>query len=142
MDMRIYTDGGSRGNPGHAAIGVVAHQVVNNQLSAELFSFGMYLGDSLTNNEAEYSGVIEALKKVKSQKSKINSIQFFLDSLLVVNQLNGLWKMKQAHLRELLITIRSLEQEVGASVSYTHIPRAQNTDADALVNQALDAHLS
>ena len=66
------------------------------------------------------------------------TINFFLDSNLVVNQLNGLFKVKDANLRSLMLIVRILEQEVGGSINYKHIPREQNWQADRLVNQALD----
>lgn len=66
------------------------------------------------------------------------SIQFFLDSKLIVNQLNGLFKIKNSYLRGLIIKVRQLEQEVGGNVSYHFIPREKNKEADALVNQSLE----
>lgn len=130
MKLIIHTDGGARGNPGPAAVGVVIDNVV---------SFGKRIGET-TNNVAEYTAVIEALKKVESLKSKVKSeIHFFLDSNLVVQQLNGKFKVKDAKLRLLLIEVRMLEQEVGGEVSYDYVPREENRRADFLVNQALDA---
>lgn len=130
MKLIIHTDGGARGNPGPAAIGVVIDNVV---------SFGKRIGET-TNNVAEYTAVIEALREVKRQKVKGKSeIQFFLDSNLVVQQLNGNFKVRDAKLRELLIEVRMLEQEVGGVVIYTYVPRELNKRADFLVNQAQDA---
>lgn len=154
MNLTIHTDGGARGNPGPAAIGVViessdnSHQTtVNTQLKTEdrrlktLAAFGRKIGET-TNNVAEYTAVIEALKYVQSNNelriTNNDSIQFFLDSLLVVNQLKGIFKVKEAHLRELLMGIRVLEREVGGTITYTHVRREQNKEADRMVNQALD----
>lgn len=133
MKLIIHTDGGARGNPGPAAIGVVIAET-NNLI---LTRFGKRIGET-TNNVAEYTGVIEALKKVKSLEKEIEKIDFFLDSTLVVNQLNGLFKIKDEKLRNLLFQVRSLEQEVGGSIYYHVIPREKNEQADFLVNQALD----
>ena len=66
-------------------------------------------------------------------------VNFFLDSALVVNQLNGLFKIKHAPLRELMLKIKIIEPGLGIPITYTHIPRQQNSQADSLVNQALDA---
>ncbi|MBI4991557.1 ribonuclease HI family protein [Candidatus Gottesmanbacteria bacterium] len=134
----IYTDGGARGNPGRAAIGVVVKNE-KQELLARLFR---KIGEA-TNNVAEYQAVIAALEWLK-ENSQINKfsnqqiIQFFLDSALVVNQLNGLFKVKNGDLRNLLVQVRQLEQELGGNISYQLIPREKNWQADALVNKALD----
>ncbi|MBI5452426.1 ribonuclease HI family protein [Candidatus Gottesmanbacteria bacterium] len=134
----IYTDGGARGNPGRAAIGVVVKNE-KEELLARLFR---KIGEA-TNNVAEYQAVIAALEWLK-ENSQINKfsnqqiIQFFLDSALVVNQLNGLFKVKNGDLRNLLVQVRQLEQELGGNISYQLIPREKNWQADALVNKALD----
>jgi len=126
----IHTDGGARGNPGPAAIGVVIEK--NGKL---IHQFGKRIGES-TNNVAEYTAVIEALRYLKDKG--VAHAHFFLDSVLVVNQLTGKFKVKDANLRTLLFEIRSLEQEVRGVITYTAIPREQNKEADLLVNQALD----
>ncbi|MFH0750192.1 MAG: ribonuclease HI family protein [Candidatus Gottesmanbacteria bacterium] len=129
----IRTDGGARGNPGPAGIGVVIEK--NGVVVTE---FGKTIGET-TNNVAEYTAVIEALQYMKKQGNKeIRTVQFYLDSQLVVNQLNGLFKIKDSRLRELAFTIRHLEQEVGGTITYTSVPREQNKRADYFVNQALD----
>lgn len=143
MKFIIHTDGGARGNPGPAAIGIVIEEAESRRLIA---AFGKRIGES-TNNVAEYNAVREALVYVRnnpiSQSSNKPIIQFFLDSNLVVQQLNGKFKVKDGKLRELLMQIRLLEQEVGGVVSYTYVPREQNRRADFLVNQALDGtHVS
>ena len=136
MKLIIYTDGGARGNPGPAAVGVVIQQE-----GKILAQFGKRIGKT-TNNVAEYTGVIEALTWLKdnpmNQLTDQPIIQFFLDSNLVVNQLNGTFKIKDTNLRLLLSKIRTLEQEINGEIYYTYIPREQNTQADLLVNGALD----
>jgi len=135
----IYTDGGARGNPGPAGIGVV----IKTETGKVLIKISRRIGET-TNNTAEYMAVVEALTHLKEAKHdvKLNhyrQFKFHLDSAVVVNQLNGLYKVKEAHLRELLLNVRILEQELGGSISYQQIPRLQNNEADALVNQALDS---
>lgn len=132
MKLRVHTDGGARGNPGPAAVGVVIEDVSNGSLIVE---FGKCIGET-TNNVAEYMAVCEALRSSKDKGA--TEINFFLDSVLVVNQLNGKFKVKDAKLRELLLQVRILEQELGATVAYHVVPREQNRRADFLVNQALD----
>lgn len=132
MNLIIYTDGGARGNPGPAAIGVVIYE--NDTM---LTQFGKKIGET-TNNVAEYQAVIEALRYVKNHKMNVTEISFFLDSKLVVSQLNGVFKVKQEHLRAMINTIRVLEKEVGERITYTHVFREQNSLADAQVNMALD----
>lgn len=133
----VYTDGGARGNPGPAAIGAV---ILTENLQ-KLASIFRKIGQT-TNNVAEYTAVIEALKWIKENINKNQGEeilkQFLLDSELVVNQLNGYFKVKDPELRNLLLQVRMLEQEIGGNVSYKHIPREQNREADRLVNMALD----
>ncbi|MBI3955735.1 ribonuclease HI family protein [Candidatus Gottesmanbacteria bacterium] len=133
MKYVIYTDGGARGNPGPAAIGVVIQNIAE---------FGRRIGEA-TNNVAEYTAVREALAYLRNNPiiklSNNPIIQFYLDSTLVVQQLNGMFKVKDAKLRELLTQIRFLEQEIGGVVTYAYVPREQNRRADLLVNRALDA---
>lgn len=130
--LNIYTDGGSRGNPGPAAIGVV----IKNSQEKTINAFGQAIGQA-TNNVAEYQALIAALVWLKNQP-QISQANFFLDSTLVVNQVNGLWKMKDANLRQLLINIRELEAQITAKLYYKAIPREQNSLADLQVNLALD----
>lgn len=132
MKLRVHTDGGARGNPGPAAVGVVIEDVSSGSMIAE---FGKYIGET-TNNVAEYMAVCEALRSSKGKGA--TEINFFLDSVLVVNQLNGNFKVKDTKLRELLLQVRILEQELGVTVAYHVVPREQNRRADFLVNQALD----
>lgn len=145
MNVIIHTDGGARGNPGPAAIGVViedgdnslhTHRADADGTTRVISAFGKRIGET-TNNVAEYTAVIEALKAVNNL-SNITRIDFYLDSMLVVNQLNGLFKIKDSRLRELCMKIRELEGETGASIAYHAVPRELNRKADALVNRAFD----
>jgi len=132
----IHTDGGARGNPGPAAIGVVVEK--NNNL---IYQLGKTIGDT-TNNVAEYTAVVEALLYIKHVKiEKQTKINFILDSMLVVNQLNGLFKIKEPKLRELVMKIRVLESETGGIITYRAVSRELNKLADLLVNKALDGEI-
>lgn len=131
MNVVVHTDGGARGNPGPAAIGVAI--AVDGKKIAE---FGKRIGEA-TNNVAEYTAVVEALTFLKNQKLD-GKTEFFLDSKLVVEQLNGRFKVKEPTLRGLLMKIRILESEIQGKITYQLIPREQNTRADFLVNRALD----
>jgi ribonuclease HI len=136
--LSIYCDGGSRGNPGEAAIGFV----VKNSQDKIIYQEGEYIGKA-TNNVAEYTAVITALQWLINSQSNILisqylNIIFYLDSLLVVNQLNGLYKIKNASLRNLIITIRQLENQLKSNIIYQQIPRCKNYLADKLVNITLD----
>lgn len=135
-EISVFTDGGSRGNPGPAAIGVI----INNDTRQNLYRFGQTIGIA-TNNIAEYQAVVAALQWLLEQPLPPKKINFFLDSTLVVNQLNGSWKIKDARLRQKVILIRQLEAALKASTTYTIIPRTQNSAADHQVNLALDRSL-
>jgi ribonuclease HI len=133
----IYTDGGSRGNPGKAAIGVV----FCNEKDQPIKKFGEYLGDNLTNNDAEYSAVIFALKKFKALFGKAiaekSDVEVRADSELVVKQLNGEYKLENEKIQKFFIEIWNLKMDFN-SVKFKHIPREKNREADRLVNGALD----
>lgn len=135
-ELRIYTDGGSRGNPGPSALGVY----IENGHGLFLDEIGKTLGIN-TNNFAEYSAIVEGLSWAFSHKAKMPKlvrISFFMDSNLAASQLNGLYKIKNPILRELLFSVKQKEAELGIPISYTHIPREQNKKADRMVNLALD----
>ena len=141
MELTVHTDGGSRGNPGQAAVGVVMQSEIVNRKPSTVIKFGKRIGIK-TNNEAEYYAVISALQEAKERLTvyglRFTKISVYLDSLLVCEQLNGRYKVKQAHLQVLLLQVRQLEQEIGIPVTYRHIPREENKAADKLVNHALD----
>lgn len=135
-NILIYTDGGARGNPGPAAIGVY----ITDSKGTKLAAVGKRIGDA-TNNTAEYKAVIEALSWLNENKEKLeknSKISFFVDSQLVYSQLKGLFKVKAESIREYIFTIREKEKDLGLSLQWNHIPREQNKAADALVNLALD----
>ncbi len=132
--LHIFTDGGARGNPGPAGIGGVLKDAGSNAL---LDSFACYLGER-TNNQAEYEAVLEALRR--AQALGATTLHFFLDSQLVAEQLHGRYKVKNGDLRRL--HARAVAALAAfPSVTFTHIPRAQNKEADRFVNQAIDEGL-
>lgn len=133
----IYTDGGSRNNPGPAAIGVV----FCNERGEVFKEYSEYLGDNLTNNEAEYQAVIFALTKFKSlfgKKLADNSdIEIKSDSEFLVNQLNGKYKILDSEIQSLFLKVWNLKLDF-KKVKFSLIPRQKNERADRLVNEALD----
>ncbi|PIT90665.1 MAG: hypothetical protein COU22_00915 [Candidatus Komeilibacteria bacterium CG10_big_fil_rev_8_21_14_0_10_41_13] len=130
--IKIYTDGGARGNPGPSACGVVIKDMSGNVLARH----NRYLGER-TNNQAEYEGVILALEKIKDIGAK--EIEFYLDSELVVKQLKGEYKVKDLKLQSLFVKIWN-ESRKYKKITYQHVPRQQNKEADRLVNQELDKY--
>jgi len=133
----IYTDGGSRGNLGPAAIGTV----FCNERGEILKKYSQYLGDGLTNNEAEYRAVIFALNKFKSlfgKKLAQNSeLEIRSDSELLTNQLNGKYKILTPEIQSFFLTIWNLKLDF-KNVKFRFISREKNKEADRLVNEALD----
>lgn len=128
--FKLFTDGGSRGNPGPAGIGGVIYQA-----DKEIAHFSKYLGTG-TNNQAEYTALLTGLELAK--KHKINNLQCFLDSELVVKQLNKEYRVKDADLAKLFVKVWNLGQEFD-SISFNHVRREFNKEADRLVNLALDS---
>jgi|SRR3989338_246154 len=130
----MHTDGGARGNPGPAAIGVTI------AIGNDIKKYGERI-ENTTNNVAEYKAVIFALKKAKQligkKNTKLRELEVYTDSELVAKQLNGLYKIKDKNLGLLFIEIWNLMQDF-KKVIIAHIPRESNRGADKLVNQALD----
>jgi len=131
--LKIYTDGGSRGNPGPGAIGIVIKEK-NNQI---VFQAGKTIGRT-TNNQAEYRALITALEWLKKNAPNVDRVDFFLDSKLVVYQMRGEYKIKSLKIRPLWQQAKNLEFSLGAKINYHLIPRSLNYEPDFLLNQALD----
>jgi ribonuclease HI len=131
----IYTDGGSRGNPGPAACAFVVEKN-----GRAVFKNSKFLGKA-TNNFAEYSGVILALKWLNENKPKDTSIVFYLDSELVVKQINAVYRVKDEGLRNLFFEALTLMKKLGGNFIFKHIPREKNKIADLLVNVELDKNI-
>lgn len=133
----VCTDGGSRGNPGPAAVGVV----ICNESGQKIKEYNQRLEDASTNNEAEYEAVIFALKKMKQlfgkDKTKNLLIEFKVDSELIASQLNGEYKVNEERMQLLFMKVWNLRFDFG-KISYKAVPREQNRRADELVNMALD----
>ncbi len=134
----IRTDGAARGNPGPASLGAVlidaSRPDARDPVAPPDASISEYLGRQ-TNNVAEYTGLVRALELAAELGA--TEVDLLLDSKLIVEQLNGRWRAKDAKLIPLLISaqqrLRSLRRW-----SATHVPRAQNSAADALANEAID----
>lgn len=131
--LKIYTDGGARGNPGPAAYGFLVYAG-----DEKLYEEGKYIG-KVTNNVAEYSAIIAGMAKAKELGA--SGVEVFSDSELVIKQMRGEYKVKKPHLQDLHYKVLKLEREFDR-VSYQHRRRSERMQAaaDALVNAALDAH--
>src|SRR4030042_1030706 len=133
----IHADGGARGNPGPAAIGYTID-------GADItpVQHGEYIGET-TNNVAEYTAVIRALAKLKSLvgsgRAARAKVQVRADSELLVRQVNGEYKVKDETLAKLFIQLYNARQDFG-EVSFSHVAREKNKEADKMVNEALDRH--
>lgn len=132
MLLNIYTDGGARSNPGPAAAGIV----IKDEKNQVIKKFYKYLGEK-TNNQAEYLAVIEALKIAK--KLKAIHLNFFLDSQLIVEQINRHFKIKNKDLAPLFIQVWNLTLNF-KKIIFNYIPREKNKEADKLVNSCLANH--
>jgi len=155
--LTIYTDGGARNNPGPAGIGCVLYDGNPAQCGQEkkvVQEISEYIGEA-TNNQAEYKAVFRAMEEVKkiieksapSHKAGRQSgpasgweLDFYLDSELVVKQLNREYKVKNKELAPLFMKIYNLSQQF-KKVTFTHVRRELNKEADRLVNEAIDSHL-
>ena len=137
MRLVIYTDGGSRGNPGPAAIGFV----ICNEKEELIKQHGQVI-ENTTNNEAEYQALIFALKKVKAlfggEKAKDMELEIRMDSELIVKQMNHEYRVSEENLQPLFIKVWNLLIDFG-KYKFIAIPREKNREADRLVNKALDA---
>lgn len=127
----LNTDGGARGNPGPAA----GAAVIKDKQGTIVKKLGKYLGTS-TNNDAEYQALIMGLEL--ALELEIKNIKCILDSELVVKQLNGEYKVKIDRLKEYFAKIKTLEKNFD-HITFEHVRREYNKEADALVNQVLDA---
>jgi len=126
----IYTDGGARGNPGPAGCGAAIY----NEKKELIFSLSKFIGNT-TNNQAEYRAVILGMEKAKELCAK--DLDFFLDSELVVKQLRREYKIKNQDLASRFLEIHNLSQSF-RNISYTHVRREFNKEADKLANEAMD----
>ncbi len=133
----IYTDGGSRGNPGPAAIGAQIQDGDGNVLQEVAEKIG-----NATNNYAEYMAVLRGMqvaKEVLGKKTKETNVEIRMDSELVKKQLNNEYQIKEPGLVPIFIEIHNLRVSTFPNLTLTHVPREKNKEADRLVNKALDA---
>lgn len=133
MKLKIFTDGGSRGNPGEAGIGAV---IYNDQDGTKIHEISETIGVA-TNNIAEYTAVLKALEYVREKIGKAE-IEFVVDSELIGRQLSGIYKVKDHNLKVIYYKIKQIVFEIGNNCTYTIVRREKNREADALVNKALD----
>ena len=134
MDVRIYTDGGSRGNPGSAASGAVIKELKSGKEGAVIATASKFLGND-TNNQAEYTAIIIGLEKAHKLGAK--RVEMYMDSQLAERQLNGKYKVKDARIAKRFLEVKNLLHHFDR-VTFTHIRREKNKEADAIVNNILD----
>jgi len=126
----LYFDGASKHNPGHAACGAVLYD----EYDIEIDNDSKYLGNNITNNYAEYMGLIIGLQL--ALKNNITEISVYGDSLLVINQMNGVWKVKHDILKKLYANANKLIKSFDKMI-FIHITRDKNKRADELANTKL-----
>lgn len=130
-EVTVHIDGGSRGNPGEAGVGVY----FQDRSGAPLQSISRYIGRA-TNNTAEYQALLIAL--ARAREAGVKHLRVFSDSELLVNQVNGRYRTKVPHLQQFLQEAIRLMREIGR-VDVAHVRREQNKEADALANEAMDS---
>lgn len=129
--IEVFTDGASRGNPGPAAVGVVFRQKNGPDLAEHCEAIG-----KATNNVAEYQAVVSALEHIR--RWKVRKVHLFIDSELISRQLSGTYRVKSPDLRPLFQQVVFLSRDL-SEFKVHQVKRAQNAQADALANKALDA---
>jgi ribonuclease HI len=136
MKFTIFADGGSRGNPGPAGSGAI----VRDESGTIVVEVSEFLGHT-TNNVAEYTGILRALEmlhaKIGDEESKAASVVVKMDSMLVVKQMNGEYRIKHPNLIPLAKRVNELRAHFG-HVTFAHVYREHNKEADARANQAMD----
>lgn len=132
MILKVFTDGASKGNPGKAAIGIL----INDENDSELIAYKEYIGKA-TNNVAEYKAFLKSLELIKTFNGNVDKVEFFADSELMVKQLNGQYKVKDAKLNVLYNETRNLLSHLNIMHTITYIPRTENKIADKLANEAI-----
>lgn len=133
-NAQVWTDGGSRGNPGHAAIGL--HIRYSN---GETYSENKYIGDKITNNQAEYTALLCAIKHLVAE-GDVEKVLVYADSELMVKQIKGLYMVKDTKIKVIYDKIIKMLPNF-KEFAIMHIPREQNKFADSLVNESLDRKL-
>ena len=135
----VYTDGGARGNPGAAGAGWVIYDGDPSTGSGRLLvKSRKYLGDSRTNNWAEYEALILALTEAKKRGLAVRPIEVRMDSELIQRQMINEYQVKEESLWPQYIKVHNLLVAHFSKVTFVHVPRAENKEADQLVNEAID----
>jgi ribonuclease HI len=131
----VYTDGGARGNPGPAGIGVV----IQDEAGKTLHESSAYIGET-TNNVAEYEALIRALEDLQlfGEKLKDIAVEVRMDSELIVRQMQGVYKVREPSLKERFAKVAAVRLERAPNLTFVHVPREKNKRADELVNEAID----
>ena len=132
-NFTLFFDGCSKGNPGKAGAGAVIYQCIDNNLT-ELWSNYTFLGDSHTNNYAEYMGLIIGLEE--AVRMGITNLHVNGDSMLVIKQMQGLYAVKSPNLMKLYKDAKTLAKSIG-KITFAHVDRSENKRADALSNEAI-----
>lgn len=134
QNITVHTDGGARGNPGPAGIGIAVYD----DKGALMTELAEYIG-AATNNVAEYTGIVRALEHIGTLVSDTKAVHLTvkLDSELVQRQMNGVYKVKDATLKTYFDKAKILTNDY-ASVTFVHVPRSENKAADKLANEAMD----
>lgn len=132
--LRIYTDGGSRGNPGPSGIGAALYALHEDGTEELVAEVSKYIGIT-TNNQAEYKAIIASLEKAIELKAQ--KVDMRMDSELAVKQLKGEYKVKNPDLAQRFLEVKNLCTKF-KSITFTHVRRERNAAADALVNLAID----
>lgn len=140
-NAELFTDGGARGNPGPAGIGIVLKLKTQNapasagpRQAVAKCKIKKYIGEA-TNNQAEYQALIAGLEL--AQREKVEELKVFMDSELIVKQMQGEYRVKNSDLKPLFAQALALTNKF-SSISFHHIPREKNKAADKLVNEAID----
>jgi len=135
MKLIVYTDGGARGNPGPAGIGVV----IQNEKGETLHESSAFIGET-TNNIAEYEALIRALEDLRMfDDIAQREVEIRMDSELVVRQMQGAYKVKEPSLKQKFARVAELKMSHAPNLVFVHVPREKNKRADELVNAAIDA---
>lgn len=139
MEISVYTDGGSRGNPGPSGFGVVIYD--NQQPRQTIAQLSKFVGIK-TNNEAEYLALVEAITWIRDNQANFNitEVNFYSDSQLLVRQMQGKYKVKAPTITPLYSLAKSLLDNSGYSYKFHEILREYNSLADSLANNAMDNH--
>lgn len=132
----VHSDGGARGNPGPAGIGVVIERKSDGKIE-KVGEISEFIGQA-TNNQAEYRALIAALEEVDRRGGKGSTIECVLDSELIVEQVSGNFRVKNLALKPLYARVRELVIKLGGDITFRAVPRSENGPADKLVNAAIN----